>query len=246
MLGLVVGGALTGLSWRLAFLVNVPIGLLVIYPARSMLSETQKERTRLDAAGALLATLTCTAAVFGISMGRRRAAVGPDDGPVLAAVTASGRSSMVERTADNPIVPFGLFCDRNRLATFAAMFLARGVSFTMTVLLGLYVQRHHGLQPAERGHRLHPFRHRDGDRHGRVVAAGVEFSPRVMVIAGGILVLCAMLYCSTLNGGIPYFPTLVLPIVVGVIGLGLIGVPLALSLIASVGATASGRPRRSR
>ena len=52
VLGLVVGGALTGVSWRLAFLVNVPLGLLVIYLARIMLSETQKERTRLDATGA--------------------------------------------------------------------------------------------------------------------------------------------------------------------------------------------------
>ena len=69
VLGLVVGGALTGVSWRLAFLVNVPIGLLVIYLARTMLSETQKERTKLDATGAVLATLICTAAVFGMAIG---------------------------------------------------------------------------------------------------------------------------------------------------------------------------------
>src|ERR1700733_13171561 len=65
VLGLVVGGALTGISWRLAFLVNVPIGLLVIYLARTMLSETPKERSKLDATGALLATLICTSTVFG-------------------------------------------------------------------------------------------------------------------------------------------------------------------------------------
>ena len=61
------------------------------------------------------------------------------------------------------------------------------------------------------------------------------FSPRVVVIAGGILLLGAILYASTLHRGVPYFPNLVLPIVLGGIGLGLIGVPLALSLIASVG-----------
>src|SRR5262245_8176374 len=61
VLGLVVGGVLTGVSWRLAFLINVPIGLLVIYLARTRLHETQKERMRLDVAGAVLATLTFTA-----------------------------------------------------------------------------------------------------------------------------------------------------------------------------------------
>src|SRR5262249_47157754 len=55
-------------------------------------------------------------------------------------------------------------------------------------------------------------------------------------IVGGILVLGAMLYfCSTLHRGIPYFPNLVLPLVVGAIGMGMTSVPLTLSLIASVG-----------
>jgi hypothetical protein len=56
-----------------------------------------------------------------------------------------------------------------------------------------------------------------------------------MTIAGDILVLGAMLYGSTFNPGIPYFPNLVMPIVVGAIGLGMISVPLRLALIASVG-----------
>ena len=46
------------------------------------------------------------------------------------------------------------------------------------------------------------------------------FPPRVVVIAGGILLLGAILYGSTLNRGIPYFPNLVLPIVIAGIGLG--------------------------
>src|SRR3984957_10207601 len=141
VLGLVVGGALTGVSWRLAFLVNVPIGLLVIYLARTMLSETQKERTKLDATGALLATLICTAAVFGLAMGPEKGWLSPTTiGPGLLAIIAFVAFVVVGRTAENPIAPFSLFSGRNRLATFAAMLLVRGISFTMTVLLAMYVQ----------------------------------------------------------------------------------------------------------
>jgi hypothetical protein len=61
------------------------------------------------------------------------------------------------------------------------------------------------------------------------------FSPRVLTIAGGILVLGAMIYGSTLHLGIPYFPDLVLPITIGGFGIGMIVVPLTVSAIAGVG-----------
>ena len=106
VLGLVVGGALTGVSWRLAFLVNVPIGLLVIYLARITLTETQKERARLDATGAVLATLICTAAVFGVSMGPEKGWLSATTViPGLVAMTAFVAFLVVERAAENPIVP---------------------------------------------------------------------------------------------------------------------------------------------
>src|SRR6201992_3227280 len=72
VMGLVVGGALTEVSWRWAFLVNVPVGLVMIYLARTTLTETDKERMKLDATGAVLATLACTAAVFAFSMGAEK------------------------------------------------------------------------------------------------------------------------------------------------------------------------------
>src|SRR3954469_6888431 len=119
VMGLVVGGALTEVSWRWAFLVNVPVGLLMIYLARRTLRETHRERMKLDATGAILATLACTAAVFGFSMG-------PEMGWMSTLTLSSGLAAVVffaafvyvERTAINPVVPFELFKDRNRVATF--------------------------------------------------------------------------------------------------------------------------------
>jgi EmrB/QacA subfamily drug resistance transporter len=236
VMGLVVGGALVEVSWRLAFLVNVPIGLLMIYLARTTLRETQRERMKLDAGGALLATVACTAAVFGFAQA-------PENGWRSMVTLASGAIAtlafiafvFVERRAANPVVPFTLFTDRNRLATFAAVFLAGGVMFTLTVLIGLYVQDIMGYSALRAGIGFIPF----------VIALGVGlgassqlvsfFPPRLLVIAGGVLVLGAMIYGSTLNGGIPYFPNLVIPITVGGFGIGMIVVPLTVSAIAGVG-----------
>jgi len=236
VMGMVVGGALTEVSWRLAFLVNVPIGLLVLYLARTTLRETQKERMKLDAIGAVLATLICTAAVFGLSMGPEKGwRSATTIGLGVVAVAALVAFAVVERTAENPVVPFSLFFDRNRLATFAAMFIACGVPFTLIVLVGVYVQSMMGYSPLRAGIGFIPFAIAMAIGTGAASKLVMWFPPRVVVIAGSILLLGGVLYGSTLNRGIPYFPNLVLPIVVGGIGIGMIGVPLGLSLIASVG-----------
>ena len=237
VMGLIVGGALTEVSWRLAFLVNVPIGLLMIYLARTTLRETHRERMKLDATGAHPGD----ARLHG---GGVRLLDGPREGLAVAGDArlgrsrrwcSSARSSYVERTAENPVVPFDLFRDRNRVATFAAVFLAGGVMFTLTVLIGLYVQDIMGYSALRAGIGFIPF----------VIALGIGlglsshlvslFPPRVLVIGGGVLVLAAMIYGSTLNGGIPYFPNLVMPITVGGFGIGMIVVPLTVSAIAGVG-----------
>ena len=106
---------------------------------------------------------------------------------------------LVERTAENPVVPFSLFFDRNRLAMFAAMFLVRGIGFTVTVLLAMYVQNIMGYSPLRAAIGFIPFA--VAMTIGTVVSSRLVtwFSPRVVVIAGGIVVLGATLYGSTLS-----------------------------------------------
>jgi EmrB/QacA subfamily drug resistance transporter len=236
VMGLVAGGALTEVSWRLAFAINVPIGLLMIYLARTALTETHRERMKLDAAGALLATLGCTAAVFAFTIGPEKGWISVITvGSGVVAVAALLAFALVERTAENPVVPFSLFRDRNRLATFEAIFLAGGVLFTVTVTIGLYVQDLMGYSALRAGVGFIPF------VIGLGVGLGVSsqlvrlFPPRVLVIAGGIVVLGAMIYGSTVDRDIPYFPNFVTLIVLGGLGMGVIVVPLTLSAIAGVG-----------
>jgi len=141
VLGLVLGGALTVVSWRLAFLINLPIGIIIIAIALTRLEETRHERLKLDITGALLATLGCTAAVLVFTQGPPRGWVDPwVIGASVAAVVFFAAFLIVERTADNPLVPFSVFDNRNRVMTFVSLFLAGGVMLTLTVMIGLLVQ----------------------------------------------------------------------------------------------------------
>ena len=227
VMGLVVGGALTEFSWRLAFLVNVPIGLVMIYLARTALRETNRERMKLDAAGAMLATLACTAAVFAFSMGPEKGWISVTTiGSGLVALAAAIAFIIVERTAENPVVPFDLFRDRNRLVTFVAILLAGGVMFSLTVSIGLYVQDILGYSALRAGVSFIPFVIGVGIGLGASSQLVSRFSPRVLTIGGGWLLLGAMLYgWAFMHRGVPYFPNLVLPVVVGGIGIGIVGRP---------------------
>jgi hypothetical protein len=142
---------------------------------------------------------------------------------------------LVERTAPNPLVPFAVFDDRNRVTTFVALFLAGGVMLTLTVMIGLLVQDVLGYSALRAGVCFIPFAIAFG--LGTVLAARLapHVAPRWLVIGGGVLVLGAMLYGSTLTRDIPYFPDLFGPIVVGGLGIGVIAVVLPLCALAEVG-----------
>jgi EmrB/QacA subfamily drug resistance transporter len=237
VLGLVLGGALTVLSWRLAFLINVPIGIVIIVVTVYRLGETHHERLKLDVTGALLATLGCTAAVLVFTQGPPRGWVDPFViGAGAAAVVFFLAFLLVERRAANPLVPFSVFDDRNRVMTFISLFAAGGVMLTVTVMIGLYVQDVMGYSALKAGICFIPFAVAFGV--GTLLATKLSplVAPRWLIIGSGTLVLGAMLYGSTLNRGIPYFPDLVVAIVVGGFGIGLISVVLPLCAVAEVGA----------
>jgi len=236
VLGLVLGGALTVISWRLAFLINVPIGIVIIVIAVYRIGETHHERLKLDITGALLATLGCTAAVLVFTQGPPRAWVDPwVIGAGVAALVFFAAFLVVERTAENPLVPFEVFDNRNRVMTFVSLFLAGGVLLTLTVMIGLLVQDVLGYSALRAGISFIPFALAFG--LGSVLAARIAplIAPRWLIIGGGVFVLGAMLYGSTLTRTIPYFPDLFMPIVVGGFGIGVIAVILPLCAVAEVG-----------
>jgi EmrB/QacA subfamily drug resistance transporter len=236
VLGLVLGGAFTVLSWRLAFLINVPIGIVIIWIAATQLRESHRERLKLDAVGAVLATLACTTAVLFFTQG-------PPTGWANPWVIGAGVASLAlfaaflfeERRAQNPLVPLTLFADSNRVATFVSLFLAGGVMLSLSVMIGLYIQIVMGYSALRAGICFIPFAIAFGLGNISAARSAPLIAPRWLIIGGGAFVLGAMLYGYTLTRTVAYFPDLFVPFIVGGFGIGMISVILPLCAVADVG-----------
>jgi len=203
VLGLVGGGALTVISWRLAFLINFPIGLVIVWIALTRLEETTHERLKLDVSGALLATLGCTAGVLVFTQGPPRGWVDPwVIGAGIAAVLLGIAFFLVERSADHPLVPLWLFRDRNRVATFVSLFLAGGVMLALTVMIGLYVQDVLGYSALHAGIGFIPFALALGFGNLLTARLAPYVAPRWLIIGGVAAIIFGFLILSNILAGV--------------------------------------------
>ncbi len=154
-IGPLVGGYLVeAVSWRAIFLINLPIGGVVLSLALWRIPESRDDDAAagpLDRGGAAMATLGLGGATYSM-------VYGPTDGlrpPVvvatLVAVVATVGFFSVERRAPNPMVPLAVFRVRQftaaNLVTFVVWTALGGVSFLLVVVL----QTSLGYSPLEAG-----------------------------------------------------------------------------------------------
>lgn len=234
--GLIIGGALTEVSWRWIFLINVPIGLLIIALAFGALVETGAERLALDVPGAILATLGCTGIVFGFTEGPE---MGWTSAPVLGALIGGVALFviflMVERRAENPLLPFSLFKNKNRVFTFVSLALMGAVMFSLAPFVALFVQDILGYSPLHAGLAFVPFAFGLGAAAFVASKLVVRVQARWLIVTGAVMTFLGLLYGSTLDQSTTYMGNLFV-LVVGIgFGVGLAVVPLPLCAIAGVG-----------
>ncbi len=110
------------------------------------------------------------------------------------------------------------------------------MNFTLTVVIAMYMQNIMAYTPFRAGISYVPLAIAMALGQGIASRLVTRFAPRVIVVAGGPRTRRdGVLSARPSNPGTQYFPYLVLPIVVGVVGMGIMNVALGLSLISSVG-----------
>ncbi|WP_110206072.1 DHA2 family efflux MFS transporter permease subunit [Nocardioides daejeonensis] len=210
--GLLLGGWLTGSDlsvfghhlsgWRLTFLFNVPIGLVAAAMAPRVLPESERHTGWLDVPGAITATLGLLSIVFGLS--RAAEADYGWDAPSTWLFLAVGVALLVaflmlETRQEHPLLPFRVFSNRTRAASFVAMMFMPAAMFATFYFLSLFIQDVVGYSPLKTGFAFLPF------PLGMVIAATASskligrVDPRFLAGPGTLVAAFAMFMYSRIT-----------------------------------------------
>jgi EmrB/QacA subfamily drug resistance transporter len=143
--GVLLGGVLTGLfSWHWIFLVNVPIGVVVLVLGQRLLPADviDGSRARLDVAGAGLVTSALILAVYAVVGGNDAGWTSTRTLGLLALAGALLISFVVrEARVEHPLVPLRLFALRNVSVSQVVGVLWAAAMFACFFLSALYLQQ---------------------------------------------------------------------------------------------------------
>jgi len=148
---LVLGWIVTSLlSWRVAFFINIPIGLVLLYISMKYISETEKQTGKIDFTGAILSVLGLSTLVFGII----NAAESSWTDTVTLYSLFVGIISLIwlvinEKYVEQPIMPLRLFMNKQRAGSYLARTLYLGVMISFWFFITQYLQVVKWMSPIE-------------------------------------------------------------------------------------------------
>jgi EmrB/QacA subfamily drug resistance transporter len=160
-MGQLVGGALiaanvAGLGWRTIFLINVPIGLVVLLAAPRLVPESRSDaRNRLDLVGTVLVTLALTAVVLPLVQGHDLGWpawtwISLGASPILLIEFVLYERHLARR-GGSPLVNPKLFAERTFSAGLATQFGLWCGQASFFLVLALYLQQGRGLTALQSG-----------------------------------------------------------------------------------------------
>jgi EmrB/QacA subfamily drug resistance transporter len=240
-IGLIVGGALTEVSWRWTLFINIPIGILLIALAPRFLGESARQHGRFDLLGALVGTSGLVAVVYGLTHAATHEWTSPTTITLLVGGVALLLAFLViESRVEHPLLPMRILADRTRAVSFVTMLIIGAAIFSTFYFISLFVQQVLGYDPLQAGLAFLPF------SAGIVIAAQIasalasRVDPRWIAGAGAAISAIGMWGNSQLTIESTYVTGLLPWIIVNSVGMGFAFVALTLTAVSRVAYEDSG------
>jgi EmrB/QacA subfamily drug resistance transporter len=233
--GVLLGGVLTEwVDWRAIFFVNVPIGaLLAVGVSRTVRPDAEPARWQgLDLRGALVATASLAGLLYALAGADDAGWLAPRTlGLGVAALAGLGAFAALERRTARPLLRVERLADRAVGGGWALMLLASAVLMGTFLLVSVYLQEVLGASALETGLGLLPAAVAAGaGAHlgGHLVQRHGVRGPMALAFA---LATAGMLLLSGADAGGDYVADVLPGLIVGVGGLGIAMVAVAVAVL---------------
>lgn len=141
--GVFLGGAITEwLSWHWVFLINIPIGLAVLFYSKKLLFKGSTQKGKVDVAGAILATAALVLAVYGIVSAEGAGWKSLQTIGLLAlSLVLFIIFFVIQKQKKEPLVPLSIFKVPNLSSGNLVMALLAAAWIPLWFFLNLYLQQ---------------------------------------------------------------------------------------------------------
>ncbi|GAA3602128.1 MFS transporter [Secundilactobacillus similis] len=226
--GLVIGGLITSyLSWRVGFLLNVPIGIVMVLLTLKYIPASEPTRGKIDWVGAFASVIGIVALVYSIN-GASHPAV-----TLLIAVVFLAIFIWQEHRTDAPIMPLRLFKDRERSSAYIARFFFLGAMISYFFLTPQAMQNVYHFTPLLAALGFLPETVPQFIFATLVTRLNDRFSNFQIMLAGTILTTLGLLMAAIVKVQAGYFWAIAVPMVIIGIGQGFTLSPLTVSGVAN-------------
>ncbi len=245
VLGPLVAGELLAIgSWRLIFLINIPLAAIcvaLILMAVPRTAPRERGGRRVDLPGALLCAFGLGGSVFALIEQPRLGWSSPAVAiPLVGGIVLLGCFLLYEARASDPMLPLGLFRRRNfsagNIETFS-MYAGLSILFFFLVL---FLQQIGGYTPLQSGLATLPVTVVMFVLSRRFGKLADRLGPRLFMGGGPLVAACGLLLLQRVTLKVEYVPEVLPALIVFALGLSMTVAPLTAAVLAGAGADQSG------
>ncbi|WP_285599293.1 MFS transporter [Kineosporia sp. NBRC 101731] len=233
-LGPLLGGALLEQSWRLVFLINLPLTVFVIGLALRHVPESLDPTAprRPDLAGSVTGAIGLGGLTYALI------AAGGSSTTVVTAAALIGALGLVafvltERRSNHPLIPLDIFTSRQftaaNLVTFALYAAISGTFFLLAIVLQVVT----GLSPLQAGAATLPLTAIMLTLSSRTGALSARIGPRRPMTFGPLIMACGLLLMLRIGSTASYLTDVLPAVIVFGLGLSLTVAPLTAAVLAA-------------
>jgi EmrB/QacA subfamily drug resistance transporter len=237
------GWLISAVSWRLVFLINLPVAAAAVALAVRHVPESRAPGPRqpLDPAGAITISLALAGVTYGLIGASANGWTAPDVlASLLAGVALLAAFCVIEARSANAMLPLTIFRTRQFSAANAVTFVVYGALGGALFLVPVVLQEVSGYSALTAGTAMLPVTLIMLTFSARSAALAARIGPRLQMTAGPLVIAAGMVLFTRVHGNGDYLTQVLPAVVVFGFGLAINVAPLTATALSAAPAEHSG------